>query len=698
MLDKFFKPRSVAIIGASEKKGKVGNALLVNLLDYGYKGKIFPVNPLLEELSGLKVYPSIKTVEDEIDLAVIATPPPTLVATIKDCGDKNIKCAIVISAGFKETGAEGAKLETSLARAAKEYGVRIIGPNCLGVISSENRLNATFSAGAPPAGRIAFLSQSGALCTATLDWAIGGNIGISKFISIGNKIDVAEPELIDHLADDPHTGVILCYIEGLKDGVEFMKAAWRASRKKPLIITKGGKSEAGARAVSSHTGTLAGSHKAFEAAFKQCGIIKAETIGDLFDFALAFSMQPLPEGENLAIITNAGGPAILAADACANLSIQLATFSRETLESLSKQLPPVAAIHNPVDVIGDAKADRYMAAIETVLSDSNVHSLAVLLTPQFMTEVEGTSRVILEASRKHRKPIVASLMGKKSIESSAAMLVEGGVPCYSFPEDCVRAIDALTNYKRIRELPQPDMVHFDVEKDRAETLIKRARQAGRYALTELEAREIIRAYGFALPESRLAETSDEAVGIANSIGYPVVIKVASPDILHKSDVGAVKVGLKNEKEVRDSFLEVILNSKRYMPRAEILGAVVQEMVIGGREFILGISHDDQFGHLIMLGLGGIYVEVLKDVTFRVAPIDARQADSMMAELRSYPLLQGVRGEKPLDVAALKNCMLRLSQLSCDFPQVLEADINPLIVKPSGGGAIALDARISLGEA
>jgi acetyl coenzyme A synthetase (ADP forming)-like protein len=696
-MDDFFNPRSVAVIGASEARGKVGYAVIKNILEYGFPGKVYPINPNARTILGTKAYRSVLEVEGEIDLGVIVIPPLHIPAAIEELGRKGTKAVVVISAGFKETGPEGAQLEAQVLAKVRQFGMRMVGPNCLGIISTHSRLNASFSTGVPPQGNIAFFSQSGALCTAILDWAIGEGIGFSKFISIGNKADLGEVEFLRYLADDPQTAVILGYIEGVTKGREFMEAATYAAGKKPLIMTKSGGTAAGAKAAASHTGTLAGSEKAFDAAFKQCGIIRANTIEDLFDFAIAFSYQSVPRGPNLAIITNAGGPGIMAADAVERSEISMASLTKDTVEKLRGHLPPVAALHNPVDIIGDGRADRYRVALETVIQDPQVDGVVVILTPQEMTEVEATAEIVGEVASRSEKPVLTSFMGKKSVQEGQKILRERKIPNYAYPEHAVRSFEAMVKYKRFLDRPGDGVQSFEVDREKVRQIIRSALEEERYSLGETEAREIIAAYGFSVPRNLIAATSVEAVAAAESIGYPVVLKIVSPDILHKSDIGGVKVGVTDAEAVRKAFQEIISNAQRFSPTAHLVGVAVQEMVTAGKEVILGISKDPQFGPLLMFGLGGIYVEVLKDVSFRICPVSRLEASSMVREIRSFPLLRGVRGEKSADLVALEEALMRLSQLAVDFPEIIEGDINPLKVRYAGEGSVAIDARFIVKE-
>ena len=696
MLDAFFRPRAVAIIGASRERGKVGFSILDNMLKSGFGGPIYPVNPKANEIEGLKCYPDLAQVPDGVELAVLVIPPKACVSTLDVCAARGIQSAIVISAGFKEVGGEGVEIEKALRARVRELGMRIVGPNCLGVIDTKSRLNATFAAGMPPVGEIGFFSQSGALCTAILDWAIGNDVGFSKFISLGNKADTSEVDFIEALAADPGTHVIIGYIEGVENGRRFIQAARAASKVKPLIIVKSGGTPAGARAASSHTGTLAGSENAFTAAFHQSGIIRAQSLEELFNFARAFSSQPLPKGPHLCIVTNAGGPGIIAADAVERSGgVKMATLQPETVERLRKALPPTAALYNPVDVIGDAKEDRYRAALEAVAADRNVDGVLALSTPQAMTETEKFAEVVGQVAKQAGKPFFTAFMGEVSVVKAREVLRHHGIPQYPYPEPAVRTFEAMVRYQEWREYTPAPPREFTVDKGRVALVVLEAKREGRTTVGEHEAREVVAAYGLRLPQNVLARTMDEAVEAAKRMGFPVALKIVSPEILHKTDVGGVRLNLRDADAVAQGFSAIDTSVRRFFPHASIHGIAVQEMVSGGKEVILGMTRDPQFGPLLMFGLGGIYVEALRDVAFRVAPIGPDEADAMIREIRSFPLLQGVRGEKPSDLGATVDALCRLSQLCADFPEILEMDINPLLVKPEGEGAVAIDARLGL---
>ncbi|MEW5802224.1 MAG: acetate--CoA ligase alpha subunit [bacterium] len=696
MLEKFFSPQSVAIVGASREQGKVGHEIVKNLLLGGFSGRIYPINPKATCILGKKVYARIADLPDgQVDLAIIVIPAQYVQGALVECAQKGIRSIIIISAGFKESGKEGAQREREVLQTAQELGIRILGPNCLGLINTSTSLNASFSSEMPVRGNIAFFSQSGALGTAILDWAVGQKIGFSKFISMGNKADLAESDTMEALCQDPDSKVILGYLEGIERGQEFMHKAGEVSKVKPIVITKSGSTSAGTRAASSHTGSLTGADVAFEAAFKQSGVIRARTIEELFNYALAFAYQPLPQGPNLAIITNAGGPGILAADAAEKNNINLFFLSKETTDKLTAVLPHAAGVYNPVDILGDARADRYQKTLEVVLEDPRVNGILVILTPQAMTEIPQTAEIIGEVSMTTEKPILASFMGEYAVREGIERLAKYKIPNYSYPEHAIESFHTMWEYRRWQEQPPLTHVSFEADKARVRQIINQVRNSGHLEIGDLKAREILAAYQFEVPVSRVAEDSDMAVALADAIGYPVVMKIVSPDILHKSDVGGVRVGLNSPDEVHTAFLGIMSKVQKFMPQAIIQGVSIQKMYEGNREVILGMARDPQFGPLIMFGLGGIYVEVLKDVSFRIAPISSEDAQAMITEIKSYPMLKGVRGQKSVDINAIVDALLRLSQLAVDFPEILEADVNPLIMKESGQGAVAVDARFTI---
>lgn len=687
----------MAVIGASREEGKVGYDLLKNLVTYGYKGKVYPVNPHADNILGIRAYASLEEINDRIDLAVIVVPAPHVLKVVDECSAKGIDSIIVISAGFKESGIDGAARERELHQKIKHHSMRMLGPNCLGLIDTQSCLNASFAADMPAQGNIAFISQSGALCTSVLDWAVDECVGFSKFISMGNKTDIDEVDLIHVIDEDVHTKVVLGYLEGVKNGTAFMNAAKRITKKKPMIVVKAGGTTAGARAASSHTGTLAGAENAYDTAFKQSGILRAKTVEELFDYARIFSHQPLPTGPRIAVITNAGGPGIIAADAVERSKLKMAPFSKNTVTLLRNFLPPMANVYNPVDVLGDAKADRYKFVIEKVIEDPGVDVILVILTPQAMTEIEKTAEVIGEISNRTDKPIVTSFMGGKRVGTGLKVMCRNRVPNYPFPERAVSAVEAMYKYTLWQKKSASEIKKFVVQKENVASIFEKIRHGERQCLCEDEAKQVISHYGFKIPKSILATSEAEAVRAAEEIGYPVVAKISSPDILHKSDFGGVRIGIKDASEVQRFFSDITQKAQRLLPSAEIKGVLVQQMITGGKEVVLGMSRDPQFGPLLMFGLGGIYIEVIKDVTFRIAPIGANDAEEMIHDIRSLPLLKGVRGEKPVDINALVDNILRLSQMVTDFPEILEMDINPLIVFPEDGGTMAIDARLTISQ-
>ena len=693
----FFAPTSVAVVGASARAGKIGHDIIRNLQTSGFAGAIYPINPKSPEILGLKAYPSVLDADGEIDLAVIVVPAVAVLPVMEECAQKRIDSVIIITAGFKESGPEGIELEKELARIAKRGGIRVVGPNCLGIIATGSGLNASFAPVFPKAGSLALMSQSGALATAILDWSVQNGIGYSKFVSFGNGVDVGVVDLLRAWEDDPETRVIVAYMEGLPNGPEFMRVAKEVSQKKPVIVVKSGNTQAGARAVSSHTGSLAGSGEAYTAAFKQCGVIRAHSVEELFDLAVAFAYQEIPRSRRVAILTNAGGPGIMATDAVETAGLELAPIGADTVAKLRTKLPPASNFHNPVDCLGDAGADRYNFTAETVLADPNVDAALAVLTPQTSTQPYETAEGLAAAAAKYQKPMLACFMGGGAMTGAIDLLGGHRIPNYPYPERAVQALATMVRYREWREEPEDPIERFEADIEAVKAIFRSARAEGRVNLGEIEAREVVQAYGVHMPKSRVAQNAEEAARFADEIGYPVVMKIVSPDILHKSDLGGVRVGIRGRQEAMDAFELMMLRIRRYAPNADLRGVSVQEMVQTGREVILGSTRDPQFGPLVMFGLGGIYVEVLKDVSFRVAPFGRRHARMMIDEIRSAPLLRGARGERPCDLDAIVTSLLTLSQLVTDFPEIVEMDVNPLKVGEPGQGAVAVDARITITE-
>ena len=695
-LQSFFNPQSVAIVGASRQKGKVGYEILVNMVNSGYEGRIFPVNRSADTIEGLKCYPDLEAIGETPELVIVIVPAKFVLDVMEQCVKVGTKAVIIITAGFKEVGAEGKKLEEEVVRVARRGQIRVIGPNCLGVIVTATKLNASFGGDLPAAGSTGYLSQSGALLAAILDMAKANGIGFSSLFSIGNKADVDELDLIEALAKDPNTKVIAGYLESIGDGNAFVRAAEQISHEKPILLMKSGGTAAGAKAASSHTGSLAGSETAYECMFARAGIIRCESITQQFDFAQAFANQPLPKGPSVAILTNAGGAGIMAADAVERLGLTFANPSQETIDKLAANLPAAANFENPFDVLGDALADRYEYALDVILDDPNVDAVLVLLTPQAMTEAGPTAEAIVRKAReKPDKPILACFMGAEKVADGVKVFREANIPQYESPESAVATIRAMADYVRWRARPERVVKLFPVNRRKVESIIERHLRRDLMEIGEAESKEILEAYGFATPKGSIATTADQAANIAQQLGYPVVLKIWSPDILHKSDVGGVKVGLKTDQEVKDAFDLMMYRIPKKKPDADILGVLVQEMCASGREVILGMNRDPQFGPMMMFGMGGIMVEVLKDVSFYLAPLTGQEAKQMLMSTKTYQILKGVRGQEGVDIEAIAEGLQRLSQLVTEFPQIKEMDINPYVVGRPGTTPIAVDARIGL---
>ncbi len=699
-LEFLFNPKQVAVIGASQSPKKIGYAILYNIINSGYKGIIYPVNPREPEINGQPCYCTIKDIGKPVELAVIAIPAAGVNRVARECGEAGVKGLVVITAGFKEVGIAGNKLEQELLSICREFGMRMLGPNCVGLMNTHSPLNASFANGFPSLGNISFISQSGAMLVSILDWSFEMGLGFSSFISLGNKADLNEVDFIESCAGDPNTSVILCYIEDVTNGDRFVEVCSAAARNKPIVILKSGTSTAGAQAASSHTGALAGSNRAYDAAFKQSGVLKADSMNELFDLARAFSAQPLPRQPRVAIVTNAGGPAIVTTDAVEKNGLQMARFTKPTIDLLRANLPPAANIYNPVDLIGDARNDRYHFALDAVLKDDNVDSALVLLCPAAVTEPEETAKTIVELSNYHKgKPVMAVYMGGKSLQAGKNYLTKNGVPTFTFPEPSVRALKGMIEYAGYKYSPAAPVpvILSDIDQAGAKTVINQVLADRRVVLLGHEASMVMSAYGIPASHSHLALTEDEAATIAARLGLPVALKVSSPRIAHKTDVGGVEIGLHSEAEVRRAFNRIMEKVRYFVPDAPIYGVEVQNMVDDGVEVIIGMSRDIQFGPLIVFGLGGIYVNLLEEVTFRLASaLNTRQAVEMMiAETKAYTLLKGYRGKKPADINALVDVMLRSARLVTDLKQITEMDINPLRVHQKG--VTALDVKITIEE-
>jgi len=693
-----FDPSQIAVIGASKSKEKIGYAILDNIISSGYKGDIYPVNPREEEICGLKSYCSVKDIGSPIDLAVITVPVKRVIQVAEECGESGVKGLVVITAGFKEVGTEGLKLERELIAICEKYNMRMVGPNCVGLMDTHTPVNASFANGFPNEGNISFISQSGAMLVSILDWSFQMGIGFSRFISLGNKADLNEIDFIESCAADPQTNVILCYVEDIADGERFVEVCSEASKKKPIIILKSGTSAAGAQAASSHTGALAGSDKAYAAAFRQSGVLRAESMNELFDLARAFSSQPLPENDRVAIVTNAGGPAIVATDAVEKFGLKIARFNKDTIDKLRENLPAEANIYNPVDIIGDAREDRYRFAMQAVLEDSNVDSTLVLLCPAAVTEPEKTARTIVELNKKYpSKPVLAVYMGGKTLQEGKNYLTENHIPTFTFPEPSVNSLQGMFRYHEHINTPEsPEVDELPgIDEGAVRSVLEEAFADRRVVLLGHEASAVMTAYGIPNSKIYLAKSEDEAVKLSENLGYPVALKISSPKIAHKTDVGGVEIGLHSENEVRRAYNRIMEKVTHYLPDAPIYGIEVQDMVDDGVEVIVGMSRDVQFGPLLVFGLGGIYVNLIEDVSFRLAASMTNEKDvrEMIMETKAYNMLKGYRGKKPADMEALTDTILRTARLVTDFAEITEMDINPVRVHTRG--STALDIKITI---
>ena len=695
-LDKIFKPRSIAVVGASDKKGSVGHRLMKNLTSQGYKGAVYLVNPNKSQIHGLKAYSTVDKLPETVDLAVIATPAKTVPGIVEQCGKAGIIGLIVISAGFKEIGPEGRELEKRILKIKKAYNLRVIGPNCLGVMRPSIGLNATFADVTGELGNIAFISQSGALGTAILDWAAYRNIGFSNFVSVGSMLDVDFGDLIDYFGTDPKTRSILMYIEGISDARKFMGAARHFARTKPVIALKAGKFSESARAAASHTGSLTGEDVVYDAAFKRAGIIRVDTIAALFNCAEVLGMQPRPRGPNLAIITNAGGPGVMATDALILRNGKLAELSLKTMDTLNKILPHFWSKSNPMDILGDADAERYKAVIEACTQDKNVDGLLIIYTPGAIADPVKVAKVIVESSKRTNKTILTSFMGYKETEKANRILMENKIPTYSTPEQAVVTYMYMYRYTRNLELlyetPEELPVDSAPPKRPLTVIIEKAAREDREILTEIEAKRLLECYNIPTVETLAAKTANEAAALASQTGYPVVLKILSPQIVHKTEAGGVALDIGSETELREAFDNIVKRAKEYNPKAEILGVTVQPMIKKrGCEIILGAKTDSLFGPVILFGMGGIGVELFKDVAIGLPPLNETLARRIMEQTKVYQLLRGYRNAPPANVKLLEEIMMWFSQMLVDFPQLKEVDINPLFINEKE--ACALDARV-----
>ncbi|MDD5544421.1 MAG: acetate--CoA ligase family protein [Acidobacteriia bacterium] len=696
-LDPIFRPRSIAIVGASRKKGSIGREILHNLMEYEFNGKIFPVNPSAEVIHSIKCFPNVSSIPDVVDLAVIVVPKHQVLEIVDECGRRGIRGLVVITAGFKEVGPEGQTLEEQLRRKIRQYGIRMIGPNCMGLINTDLlvRENCTFSPTEALTGNVGFMSQSGALGVAILNIARKINLGFSYFVSMGNKTDVSGNDLLEYWEHDPRTQIILMYLESFGNPRKFTQIARRISRQKPILVVKSGRTSQGARAASSHTGAMAGMDIAIDALLEQCGVIRVNTVEELFDVAIGFSNNPIPRGSRVAILTNAGGPAIMATDACVSAGLIMAEFSETTRKHLQDYLPPEASILNPVDMIASANKDSYAFCLDVILKDEGVDAVIVTFVPPIMINPIDIVQSIERIRKNHGKPVLGVIMARDEFFDEVNEVAPDHLPLYLFPESAARTLSAMVRYARWRARPHSEVVSFKVDRERAAELFSAAKASGRDQLSLVESMEVLRAYGIPVAKYALAKNRADALNAARAIGFPLVLKVVSSKLTHKSDFGGVIVDLRTEQELDAAFdkLERQLSAAGLTQNLE--GYLLQEMVRGGKEVILGMTLDPHYGPLLMFGLGGIFVETIKDVVFRITPITQLESHEMIRNIRGFPLLEGVRGDPSVALDLLAECLQRLSQLVGDFQEIEEIDVNPFSASTLRQNSKALDARIRI---
>jgi acetyltransferase len=689
-LTELFAPERIAVVGATAREGSIGRAVTSNLVSE-YDGTVVPVNPNYDEVLDL---PCVDEIGDaEADMAVIVVPPKIVIPALEQTGEAGVTNVVVITAGFGETGGDGASREQELKEIAAEYDLDLVGPNSLGIMSTSNGMNASFGPESPEPGSMSFMSQSGAFITAVLDWANDEDVGFKDVASLGNKAVLDETDFVDHWGQDPETDVIIGYLEGISEGRDFIDTAREVTQDTPIVLVKSGRTDAGAQAASSHTGTIAGSEQAYEAGLDQAGVLRAESIQELFDAAQMLANQPVPDNNDIAVITNAGGPGVMSTDAIGDSDLEMATFSQETLDEFSEQLPPEGNIYNPVDIVGDADVERFRDALDIALADDNVGSAMVLSCPTAVLDYEQLAEETVKMREKHGKPVAACFMGGESVDASAEILSDAGIPNYFDPSRAIGALDSLWEYRGIQNREYEEPADFDVDREAAREILERVKQRSDNRLG-VEAMGLLEAYGIPMPDSEIVDSPEDAREVAERIDGDVVMKIVSPDILHKSDIGGVKVGVADD-EVPDAFEDLITRARNYQPDADLLGVQVQEMsdLDAGTETIVGMNRDPQFGPLMMFGLGGIFVEVLEDTTFRVAPLSESEAREMTEEIKTAPLLRGARGRDPADVDGIVETIQRLSQLVADFPAIMEFDINPLVATPDGVDAV--DIRLTV---
>ncbi|MEO8636314.1 MAG: acetate--CoA ligase family protein [Gemmatimonadales bacterium] len=697
-LDPILSPSSIAVVGASRTPTTMGHQILANLIRYEFTGTVYPVNSAARSVHSIRAWPSVSSLPDPVDLAVICVPKQHVLQVAEECGVHGVKGLCVISAGFREVGGDGVALERELVAIARRHGMRLVGPNCMGVLNADPavRMNATFAPSMPPFGRVGFVSQSGAMGLSVLDHAQGYGIGIGQFVSMGNKPDVSGNDLLLHWEDDETIGVILMYVENFGNPRRFLEIASRVTRKKPIIVVKSGRSQTGARAASSHTGALAANDVAIDALLNQAGVLRAGSVEELFDFAMAFSGPPLPRGRRVAVLTNSGGPGILAADALEANGLEVAELHPTTVATLRPIFPAEASLRNPLDMIASATPAGYRGALSALLADPGLDAVMAIFVPPLGVRQEDVAEAIVSATAPHRdKTVLGVLMGRQGLPQGRSELHSVGIPAYIFPESAARALAALCRYREWRERPLPVPETLSVDRAGAAAILDGARAEGRSRLDEVESLKLLACYGIPTAPAVLTRSPDQAVAEAERIGFPVVLKIVAPAIIHKTEAAGVQVGIGNAQEAREAYATILAGAARVAPGAPISGVLVQKMVRGGREMIVGVSRDPVVGPLLMFGLGGTLVEVLADVVFRLAPINRLEAGDMLRGFRGVRILQALRGAPAADLHALEEILLRVAQLAADFPVIVELDLNPVLA--FGDGALAVDARVLLGE-
>ena len=695
-LDGVFRPRSVAVIGASRQKDSIGHLVVANLVNGDFTGPVYPVNPKAKVVHSMKCYSSVEAIPDPVDLAVLVVPARFVLKAARACARKGVKGLVVVTAGFNEIGGEGVERERKLVEIARKAGMRIVGPNCMGIINTEPEfsLNASFADAKPRPGKVAFVSQSGALGEAILTVANEVDLGIRMFASVGNRADIGAHDLLEYWEKQEGVELILLYLESFGDPTRFKAAAERLRGRKAIIAVKSGRSPAGARAAGSHTGSIAGSDNAVDTFLFQCGVLRAPRLRTMFDFASALLHQPVPKGENIAVVTNAGGPGILATDALDSLGYQLATFEPKTKRQLRKSLPREASAENPVDLIASADAERYDKALSAVVADKNVHALLVLFVSPTMIDAHAVAQMILERTRGSGKPVVACIMGKERNDEAVQLLSKGGIPVFNFPEEAAQTLAGMIRYRYLSLLPTGKRVEFDVDRKKVKRILATCKRAGGGWVPSHDVLAILDLYGLPVVPSKTVSTPGDALVAARAMSYPVCLKASSQKLVHKSDLGGVQCNIASGDDVFDFAIKM---RKKFGRNCKDLAFEVQAMAKGHRELLLGFTREPRFGPLLAIGMGGTHVEVQKDVAVRVGPLTDADPAQMLASLRSAPLLAAYRGEPAIDQPLVEDCLLRLNQLAFDFPEIEECDINPLMAAKKGVPSYVVDARMRLDE-